>query len=81
MYFKGKITCRSRTEEISARSQKRTSCGHSIIETKRLPVKAWLGGSMDDIVAMMRPEVFEICKPLQREKLAATNFSALKPLR
>lgn len=44
-------------------------------------MKAWLGGSMDDIVAMMRPEAFEICKPFQQEKLAATNFSVLKSSR
>lgn len=52
-------------KEISARSQKRTSYGRSILEAERLSMKAWLGGSMDDIVATTRPEVFEICKPLQ----------------
>lgn len=62
-------------KEISARSQKRTSYGRSILEAERLPMKAWLGGSMDDIVAMTRPEVFEICKPLQWEKLLQQQTS------
>lgn len=30
---------------------------------------------MDDIVAVKRPEVFEICKPLQQEELLVQQTS------
>lgn len=35
-------------------------------------------GSMDDIVAVKRPEVFEICKPLQQEELLQQQTSEYK---
>lgn len=44
-------------------------------------MKARLDGSMDDIVAVKRPEFFEICKPLQQEELLQQQTSEYKALK
>lgn len=79
MYFKGKTTCQHRN---FSQELKESKLGPQYFPYWRtVPMKARLDGSMDDIVAVKRPEFFEICKPLQQEELLQQQTSEYKALK